>query len=113
MITSLVMMPAFFNKDTLGLLVEDISNLIQIAKYDFDLGLEVGEIIHISNLKDFKENYTFEARVRSKSKILKGEVKTSNDCRSTLTMEYIVDIVKEEDLVMIRGTLKQLFLSKG
>jgi hypothetical protein len=106
-------MPAFFNKDPLGLLVEDISNLIQIAKYDFDLDLEVGEIIHISNLRFFRENYTFEARVRSKSKILKEEVTTPNDYRSTLTMEYIVDIVKEEDLLMIRGSLRQLFLSQG
>src|SRR4028118_90631 len=110
MIKSLVVMPAFFKKDYLGLLVEDSSSLIKIAEYNFDLALEVDETIYLKNFS-FKRNYTFEARVRSKLKILKAEVMASpndavmatpNDDMYTLIMEYIVEIVKEEDLVMIR-----------
>jgi hypothetical protein len=115
MITSLVAMPAFFNKDSLGLLVEDPSNLMKIAKYNFDLGLEVGEIIHISNLGFLERNYTFEARVIRKLKILKEEVVATpdDDNKYTLTMEYVVEIVREEDLLMIRRCLRQLFLSEN
>ncbi|MEG4965616.1 hypothetical protein QUB11_03055 [Microcoleus sp. B6-A1] len=92
MITSHIMIPAFFKRNHSLQYYENNSTLIEIATYNFDLGLDVGELINVSNISFIEEDYTFEVRVKSKSKILIGEKENS-----TLRIEYIVDLVKEED----------------
>jgi len=84
--------------------VKDTSNFIEVASYNCDLGLEVGELITINNrspILDLEQNYT--VRVKSKSKIINKQDITIIDeitvddeiCR--VRVEYIVESENKED----------------
>ncbi|WP_333253315.1 hypothetical protein [Microcoleus sp. S13_C5] len=115
MITSHIMMPTF-RKDSLFQSVEDSFTLTEVARYDFDLGLEVGELIKISNITSLslELDYIVEARVKNKSKILKEEriiVDEVEKAKFIVRIEYVVEFENKKDLDTSYTGQEKSFLS--
>lgn len=80
-----------FRSDSLSQHVEDSFTVTEVARYDFDLGLNVGESIKISNLTSLDIYHNVEVTVKSKSKILKEERVSVSETKFIPGVEYIVE----------------------
>lgn len=101
MITSHIMMSTF-RRNSLFQSVEDSFTLTEVARYDFDLGLDVGDLIKISNLTSLslELDYIVEGRVKNKSKIIKEErvrVDEVEEVKFTVRVEYVVEFENKSD----------------
>ncbi|MEG4350723.1 hypothetical protein QUA74_13345 [Microcoleus sp. LAD1_D3] len=86
----------------------DICSFIPLCRFSFDLGLEVGEVIQISNLSFLEKGYIFNVKVVNKLKTIEQQaIETYHDEEFTFNVEYFVDVEKEEDLTRIRQRLKR------
>ena len=90
MITSYIMMRTL-RSDSLSQSVEDSFTLNEVARYDFDLSLNVGDSIKISNLTSLELDHTVEFTVKSKCKILKEERVNVSQTKFIPGVEYIVE----------------------
>lgn len=87
---------------------KDENSWIKIAKYDFDVGLEVGEVVKIQQIWLRGELFSFSAMVIRKTKIIRPQ----EDSEDIFGINILVEVTDKEKLPSLREVFRLMDLDR-
>jgi hypothetical protein len=86
----------------------DENSWIEIAKYDFDVGLEVSDLLKIREICFGGELFSFSAMVVRKTKIIQPQ----EDGAALFSIDILVEVIDKEKLSSLREIFRLMDLDK-